>query len=323
MASIATSAGRPSAARGPIARVAHWLNAMPHPACVVEIAGHRVAAARWGKGRGQLESFAVEPLPPGAVMPSPVDANIPQPEAVKSALRRVFTRVAHHGAPLALLVPDLVVRVFILPFETLPRGAEEALPLLRWRLKKSVPFDVDETVVSWMRQQARDGRLEVMAAVARQRIVREYEAVIESLGAGAGVVLGSTLASLPLVEERGATLLVRMSGRTLTTVIVRGSNLCVYRSSEIASDIAPLAMLDEIFPAIAYYQDTWGESVDRGRLAGFGSREELFRAALADELRVPVAPVAVALELFHFGSGARDLIVQDLDALVGWTLNEA
>ena len=72
------------------------------------------------------------------------------------------------------------MRVFILPFETLPRRADEALPLLRWRLKKSVPFDVDETVVSWMRQAGRQGALEVVTAVARQRIIREYEDILRA-----------------------------------------------------------------------------------------------------------------------------------------------
>lgn len=321
MASL-TSAAPQSPNRGPIARIGQWLNAMPHPATVVEITAQRVAAARWTKSR-HLESFAVEPLPLGAVMPSPVDTNVVQPEALASALRRLFTRVPHHGAPVAVLVPDAVVRVFILPFESLPRKADEALPLLRWRLKKSVPFDVDETVVSWMRQQGRDGNLEVMAAISRQRIIREYEQAIESLGAGVGVVLGSTLASLPLLDDRGATLLIRFSGKTLTTVIVRGSNLCVYRSSEISTSLATHAMLDEIFPAIAYYQDTWGESVDRARLAGTGSRDEVFRRALAEELRVPVAPLSEGLDSFNLGSNARDLIEQDLDALVGWTLNGA
>ena len=116
---------------GPVRRMDRWLHAMPHPSSVVEIAPDHVSAARWGNRRGHLESFAIEPLLPGAVMPSPVDVNIPQPETVKSALRRVFGRVTHHAAPVALLIPDQVVRVFILPFETLPRRTDEALPLLR------------------------------------------------------------------------------------------------------------------------------------------------------------------------------------------------
>ena len=135
----------------PVKRLERWLNAMPHPSLVVEIASTHVAAAHWSKTGGHLDSHAIEPLPPGAVMASPVDTNVVQPDAVRSVLRKVLSRVPAGNAPLALLIPDPVVRVFILPFDTLPRRADEALSLLRWRLKKSVPFDVDETVVSWMR----------------------------------------------------------------------------------------------------------------------------------------------------------------------------
>ena len=309
---------------GPVQRLERWLNAMPHPGHVIEIGPNRVAAAHWGKSRGNLESFAVEPLPAGAIMPSPVEPNIPQPQAVTSALRKVFSRTQDHAASVALLIPDPVVRVFILAFETLPRRAEDALPLLRWRLKKSVPFDVDETVVSWMRQEGRDGKLEIVTAVARNRIVREYEQIVESLGATPGVVLSSTLASLPLLEDRGATLFVRLSGKTLTTVILRGGNICVYRSSEMPADAdrrEPHAMLDEIFPAIAYYQDTWGGTVDRARLSGFGARAGDFRQALAQELSVPAAPLAQSAEAMPLASNVKDLLNQDLDSVVGWMLN--
>ena len=309
---------------GLVRRIDRWLHAMPHPSLVVEIAPGHVAAARWGSGHGDLEDVVVESLPAGSVMPSPVDSNITQPDAVRGALRRVFNRIPVRGGAVAVLVPDPVVRVFILPFENLPRRADEALPLLRWRLKKSVPFDVDETVVSWMRQPARDGSLELVTAVARQRIVREYEEIVESAGAPIGVLLSSTLAALPLLEERGATLLVRLSGRSLTSVIVRGSNLCVYRSIDMPADaslLEPQIVLDEVFPAIAYYQDNWEAPVDRVRFAGFGAREQVFRAALASELRVSVGSMNEAEPAQGLSEPAQDMIRHGLDALAGWMLN--
>jgi type IV pilus assembly protein PilM len=310
---------------GPVRRIERWLNAMPHPSLVIEISSTHVAAAQWSKVGGHLEAHAIEPLPIGAVMASPVDANVIQPEAVRSALRKVLNRVPPRGAPMVLLIPDPVVRVFILPFETLPRRADEALPLLRWRLKKSVPFDVDETVVSWMRQTGKEGALEVVAAVARQRIVREYEDLVEPLDVKSRVILSSTLSILPLLPDSGSTLLVRMSGKTMTTVIVRESNLSIYRSTEMASDPAALdvqAMLDEIFPAVAFYQDTWGDSPDRGRITGFGAREEVFRRALAGELKCPVGALADSENALLLESSAKDLLQHDLDGLVGWMLNE-
>lgn len=306
-------------------RLDRWLHALPHPSIAVEIASSHVAAARWGKGRDQLESYAVEPLPAGSLAPSPVDPNVAQVDAVRSALARLFRSVPVAGHQLALLIPDPVVRVFILQFEELPRRADDALPLLRWRLKKSVPFDVEETVVSWMRQSGRQGELEILAAVARQRIVREYQELVESLGGSVPVVLSSTLATLPLLDEAGASLLVRICGRSLTTVIVRGANLCVYRSSEMsaeAASIEPKAVLDEIFPAIAYYQDTWGGMVDRASLSGFGDRESVFRRALTDESGVSATSLADAAgRAPQIPTAARDLMRRNMDALAGWMMN--
>lgn len=309
---------------GAIRRLDRWLHTTPQPSVVVEIADDHVAAARQGSGHGKLDAFAVEPLPTGSVMASPLETNVTQPDTVRSALRRVFQSVPAHSESIALLVPDAVVRVFILPFDLLPRKAEDALPLLRWRLKKSVPFDMEETVVSWMRQNGREGNLEVVTAVARRQILREYEEIVESLAARPDMVVSSTLATLPLLEESGATLLARFCGKTLTSAIVQGPNLCVYRSTDMAGGPAhldPRAFLDEVFPVVAYYQDTWGSSIDRARLAGFGSRQELFREALAQDLKIAVDPLAESQSALELEGPARDLVHRGLDSLAGWMMN--
>jgi len=147
---------------------------------------------------------------------------------------------------------------------------------------------------------------------------------VETLGAKVGVVLSSTLSTLPLLEERGATLLVRMAGRTLTTAIVQGGNLCVYRSTEMPAEanlLDPQAMLDEIFPATAYYQDTWGGIIDRVRLSGLGMREEIYRRALTAELKVSIGSLSEADDARQLEASAKDLLQHNLDALVGWNMN--
>jgi type IV pilus assembly protein PilM len=322
LTSTATLPGN-AARTGMFSGLDRWLHVMPHPAPVIEIGPVHIAAAQWDGQR--LRSYAVEPLEAGALMPSPVETNVTQPDTVRRALERVFSRVPNLAGPVALLVPDPVVRVFILPFEDLPRRAEDALPLLRWRLKKSVPFDVEETAVSWSRQTARQGALEVVAAVSRQSIVREYESLVEGFDTQPNVVLSSTLATLPLVAENGSTLLMRMSGRTLTTAIVRGATLCLYRSTEmtaVAAQLDPKWALEEVFPAAAYYQDTWGESIDRALLAGFQGREDLLQAALQNELKIAARPLASGEGAVMLDRSAQDLMQQGLDPLVGWMANE-
>ncbi|MHB8411716.1 MAG: type IV pilus biogenesis protein PilM [Candidatus Acidiferrales bacterium] len=312
----------PSARRSGLSRrIFGWLDAMPHPATVLEIAATHVAAARWGHGIANLSAFAAEPLPDGTIVPSATQQNISDQDAVRSAIRSVLSRVPGQGQDAALLIPDAVIRVFILPFESFPRRADEALPLLRWRLKKSLPFGAEEAVVSWMRQSGRDGKIEIAAAVTRQKISREYESAAEAEGITAGVVQSSTLATLPMLDPHDATLLARMSGRNLTTVIVRGETLCVYRSTElgIETDVRqPQAVFDEVFPALAFYQDTWGERVEQLRVAGFGAGEEGLLEMLGREIGCQAEPLATASEL---SPEAKSLVAQGLESLVGWQLN--
>ncbi len=298
---------------------------MPHPAGVCEIAADRVGAARWS-GSGALESGAAIALGPGAIVPSPVEPNVASGELLRAALRSAFDQTSLRGQSIALLLPDPVVRVFIFPFETLPRRADEAIPLLRWRLKKSVPFDVDDTVISAMRQTSRDGGLEVITAVARQPIIREYEEAVVAAGGEPGVVLTSTLACLPLLSESGATMLLRAGGKSLTTVIVRGSNLCVYRSTSTATEAAQIdvqAILDEIFPAVAYHQDTWGGELDRVLITGFGDREETVRLAVGNEMKVETGNLTDAASGIGLSSEARSMLSQGQEGLVGWMANGA
>jgi type IV pilus assembly protein PilM len=316
------TASEKSAARSGTKRgLSAWLSAMPHPAVVLEIAATHVAAARWGRAMGHLVSFAAERLPEGAVVPSATQPNIANAEAVQSAICGVLTRVPAQGQSVALLVPDPAIRVFILPFDTFPRRAEEAQPLLRWRLKKSLPFDTEEAVISWRRQTSKEGKPEIVVAVARQKIIREYESALEEQGLLPGVVQSSTLATLPLLESSGAALLARRSGSNLTTAIVRGETLCVYRSTEFApgpEGFAPQAVIDEVFPAVAYYQDHWQGKIERFGLAGFADSEDDLRQRLARELECSHASLGSDGSL---SAEARSLVSQGLESLVGWQWN--
>lgn len=294
---------------------------MPHPPLGIEIAESHVAALRWPQ-------YAVEPLPPGVVAPSPVELNLVDPAAVRERLRHVLVKVPARGPDVALLVPDQVVRVFLLHFDTLPRNPEEAVPLLRWRLKKSVPFDVDDTVVSYNIQPGPPGAaggVEALTAVVRRSVVRQYEEVLESAGLLPGVVVGSTLATLSYFEDERPTLLARLTGQTLAVTIVRGDSLCVYRCTGMpagAGELAPQALLDEIYPATAYFQDNWNENVAMVCLAGLGERFDEFRRAVDAELGVRATQLTPSAALGEPLTGtAKSTVDRQLDALVGWMRN--
>jgi len=307
-----------------VRRFVKWLDVAPHPLIACEIAAGYIAAARWTRAGGGIESFAIEPLSPGALKPSAVETNLVNSGEVRAAMSTVLSRLRAKTREVALFLPDPVIRVFVLHFDVFPRSADEALPLLRWRLKKSVPFETDETVISFMRQAPREEGVDVVTALARLRIVREYEQLVESVGMAPGVVMSSTLAALPLLNDRKPALLARISGKAMTAAIVRDGVLCGYRCVDLPAeeaDITPQALLDEIYPLAAYYQDSWHEPVAMVGLAGLAGRIDEFREPLERELRCPVGGLlTAAASEGHISSELRPLVERELDALVGWSL---
>ena len=296
---------------------------MPYASVAIEFAPDRVAAARWSR-TGSLDGYAVESLPAGALFPSAVEANVVNVAAVKTAVATVCERLRSRDEDIALILPDTVIRVFVQHFEEFPRSAAEAEPMLRWKLKKSVPFEADETLISYMRQAPRESGIDVVTALARLRIIREYESLVEGLGLRAGVVMSSSLAAISLLEDEKPTLLARVSGSALTTAIVRRGVLCGYRCTELPAQglkLTPQMLLEEVFPVAAYYQDTWQEPIQSVRVAGFGSRLAEFVSALEDEFRCEVRSLlqaAVSDELIR--DDARPLADRELEGLIGWVL---
>jgi hypothetical protein len=304
-------------------RIARWLDAMPNAALAIEIAPDRVAAARWSR-TGSLDGYAVESLPVGAVVPSAVEANIVNVAAVKAAVGSVCERLQARDDDVALILPDTVIRVFVQHFEEFPRSAAEAEPMLRWKLKKSVPFEADETLISYMRQAPRESGIDVVTALARLRIIREYESLAEGIGLRPGVVMSSSLAAIALLEDHKPTLLARVSGSALTTAIVRRGVLCGYRCTELpaqGASLTPKMLLEEVFPVAAYYQDTWQEAIQSVRVAGFGARLAEFVRALEDEFRCEVRSLLhAAVSDERIKEDAHPLADRELEGLIGWML---
>jgi type IV pilus assembly protein PilM len=302
-----------------------WLDATPHPPLAFEVSQDRVAGARFTRN-GSMQACAVEELPQGAIIPSAIETNIGNAMAVVGAIKHICERLDAKDEDAALLVPDPVIRVFVQHFDDFPRGAQEAVPMLRWKLKKSVPFEVDETLLSYMRQAPREEGVDVVTAIARLRIIKEYEGLLEGAGLRPGVVMSSSLAAVSLLDDDKPTLLARVSGTSLTTAIVRDSVLAGYRCTQLPSHVeslTPQVLLEEVYPVAAYYQDTWQEGIQSVRVAGLGGRLAEFVRPLEDEFKCPVRSLLNAAQSDgDLGSDARPLADRDLEGLVGWMMHK-
>src|SRR4029077_1064060 len=180
--------------------------------------------------------------------------------------------------------------------------------------------------ISYMRQAPREAGVDVVTALARLRIIREYESLAEGAGLRPGVVLSSSLAAVSLLEDSKPTLLARVSGSALTTVIARNGVLCGYRCTELPArgrDLTPQMLLEEIFPVAAYYQDTWQEGIQSVRVAGLGARLPEFVRYLEGEVHCTGRCLMhTAISEGRVSSDARPLAERELEGLVGWMMQK-
>jgi len=274
----------------------------PAPAVAVEIAADRVAAAslEWRGGQPVVSAHAAEPLPPGALVPALTAANTHDRQRVLEPLGRVLERV---GRPrrVGLVVPDVVAKVSLVKFETVPSKAQDLDQLIRWQVRKTAPFAIEEAQVSYVAALRSDDGQEYVVSLARRTVVEEYENLCAEAGAHAGIVdlctfnvVNAVLAGSGAPTEDW--LLVNIAADYTSIALLRGRNLIFFRNR--AADTEG-TLADLVHQTAMYYEDRLqGAGFVRVILAGAGAAPleqatdvDAARRSLEERLRTPVDTV--------------------------------
>lgn len=247
-----------------------------HPRVACEISADAVVAARAGQHGAQLDVYTAKDLPEGAVAPDLTQANVLRGDALRDAIKGALEQVAGRARDLIVIVPDAAVRVVLLDFETLPEKRDEAEAVVRFRLKKSLPFDVEKARVSYQVQAGGSGKeLKVIAAVALASVLDEYEAAFRDGGYSPGVVLPSMLAALGAVDAARPTLVVKVDPFTTSIAILEKQQLLLFRTLENARGLSITGeqLAEDVYPSVVFFQDTYKLDVERVFVAGLRNSE--------------------------------------------------
>jgi type IV pilus assembly protein PilM len=296
----------------------------PRVAC--EIAPQGVVAARSELATAPLAAVAKVSLAEGAVAPGLRPGNVVDRVAVIAAIRSVLEQIEakpnSREADLTLVIPDAAVRVLLLDFDSLPGRLAEALPIVKFRLKKLLPFDADDAMVSYQVMSSSKSVVRVLAVALPQDVLAEYESVAREAGFEPGAVLPSTLASLAAVEGEDAALLVNANELGVTTAIVRNGVLLLHRSVDLQQHamttpvaLTPLPLVD--------VEETAGEWAAQEPLPEHGRNP--YADSLADEAAVQGFDGATALAeptVYAPGAGA-DLAPTGLSSEVAQAVSVA
>lgn len=262
----------------------------PRLACEITPAG--VLAARPGSvavaGKSQDVQTQFAPLRLGTLTPGLRTPAMHDRSAVASAIRTALDAIVERDRKVTVIVPDASVRVLLLDFDTLPAKAADVLPILRFRLRKLVQFDVEDAAISWQllprNEGAGDTLIRTVVAVMPAAVRAEYEDAVREAGYEPGAVLSSSLAALAAVPADEPALLVNRNANCITTAIVSGSQLLLFRTLDLGEAAAEGSAPDAVFElqrtvsvAMAYYEDTLSRAPRTIYSVGQGGAAELDR----------------------------------------------
>lgn len=271
--------------------IERWVKEPP-PEYIFEVSERALAYAQ---PRG-LAGMKVRKLDEKALAPSPSQPNLLRADLLQASLPAASKGNAQQRRiKAALVVPDYAARMSVLDFEELPADAEQREALIRFRLRKSVPFSIDDARISatlqWHEPQSK--RVEVLAAAISNHVLEEYETILTSKGYQVGMVVPSSVAALNLCSAapNGFTIFAKLSGSVLSVLLLQGQMVrvvrCVDLSMEDASagdDAAVIGTL--LHQTFAFVEDEYSERVERFLLCGFGESTEELGKAFEAEFRV-------------------------------------
>lgn len=257
------------------------------PPAAIELTPEGVLAAAL-PGKHDQPVYAFEPLRPGVLVPGISELNISSPEAVSSAIRSALNSVSPRSRFVTVVIPDTAVRVFVLDFDTLPAKPTEAISVLRFRLRKMVPFEVEHAGLSYQILSETKTEARVLVAILPSNILDEYETVVRGAGYEPGAVMPSALAALATLGSPEPMLAACLSRVAITTSITHGDDLLLYRTLDLPDDPQQrlLEVQRSVAVAAAYYEDKVSVLPKELYFAGNGTAAEFEHWFGTSELKI-------------------------------------
>lgn len=242
----------------------------PPPEFAFEISEQAIVMAR----TRSAATMVAQDLLAGVVSASPLRDNILQPELFAAEVARLAPAGSvRKRRSAALILPDYSARLSVLDFDSFPEKAEDQEALVRFRIRKSVPFDIDSAAISYWRQNSPGGKShELVVAVTPLEIIARYEAPFRALGMQPGLVTVSSLAALELVPIDGISVVAKINGNILTVLVSHLGVLKLVRSLELTEVSLPEIAAD-LYPTFVYVEDNLHAVAARLVLCGFGDLE--------------------------------------------------
>src|SRR5262245_28967804 len=119
------------------------------PLWACEFTSRDVIVAGVDGRRSRAQGRSSIPLQKELLQPGLSAPNIIEPLKLRAAVQEALKMAGFKGSEIAVVIPDDAARISFVNTDSLPKTPEEQQTFLRWKLKKTVPFDVDTAQIAF------------------------------------------------------------------------------------------------------------------------------------------------------------------------------
>jgi hypothetical protein len=178
------------------------------PPHVFAVGPGRLAYGRFDRGRGgfQLAAFRQAELPADTFQDGLLGGPLREPRSLSDALAALLAGLPGGVRAASLVLPDAWLRVAFAEGGDLPRAGSAREEVLRWKLKRLVPFRVEELRVAGAEVAPLDGdgTPRLLLGFGLEVLLAQLEATFSEQGITLGQISNRGLSLLAAVAELGA-----------------------------------------------------------------------------------------------------------------------
>jgi type IV pilus assembly protein PilM len=289
----------------------------------------RLAVIEAEKDKITVQHLDAEPLPPGTVEITPFKPNINSIEIVAEALKRIWGRNRLKNSKVCVLLQDRAALTFNVTLEHAATSSAECLDLIRFKLKKNVPFRIEDTRISYFNVlgQPDHSDTNLWVTLISHPVLQQYEQMIQSsIDAECGLIDLNTFNLMNLaharIKEEGLNesdlLYVNLNHDYISIAITQKSNLMFYRSRALTKEDGILEeALQEIHPATMFYVDKLGGS-ELARVFIYAvDNPAALHSSVQDRIGLPAEILSIDSFTANRFDSSNEALIQSFTPLVG------
>jgi type IV pilus assembly protein PilM len=290
------------------------LTAPQYPEIGIEFNSNAIRIAEVTSERGNLaiHHLDAEAIPPGTMDINPFKPNIHAIDSAARALKELWTRNRLRPSRVCLLLQDRSALTFQVTLEHAASNAKECLDLIKFKLKKNVPFRIEEARVFYFTPAGVPDRPEInlWVTIMHHSVIEQYEQFVQSaIECNCGLVDLSTFNLINLAHPQvradqlqdADLLFVNLNVNYISIAISQKGKLAFYRSRPLERQNGVFdEALAEIHPTTMFYLD---------KLSGTGLARAFVYSyanvgALVSEIEREFEVKATPLTVHGFGGAA-------------------